>query len=114
MFRVGQGGVEDLDDLGRTKLAWVILDVHPTPERAGFIAVYTEHAHQFALDRLAEDGLAIQYRVPHLDGARLVVHHLPTCHQISILAVTNHTALIAGGDRRGYREPRRYAHAEPR
>ena len=62
MFRIGQGSVEDLDDLGRTKLARVILDVDPALERAGFIAVDTEHAHQFALDGLAEDGLAKQNR----------------------------------------------------
>ena len=39
-----------------------------------------------------------------LDYAWLVVHHLPTRHQIFILPVTNHTLLIAGGNRRGYRK----------
>ena len=57
MFGIGKCTVEDLDDLRRAELAWVVLDLGPGSARARLIAVDAEHAHQLALYRLAQGGL---------------------------------------------------------
>src|SRR5207245_6001135 len=67
MFGIGQRAVEDLDDLRRAELPRVVFDLGRAVARAGLVAVDTEHAHQLALDCLAQGSLAAERRVVELD-----------------------------------------------
>ena len=100
MFGIGQRAVEDLDDLRRAELPRVVFDLGRAVARAGLVAVDTEHAHQLALDCLAQGSLAAERRVVELDGADAVACHPPAGHPPRIAVVTNHPVLVTSRDRR--------------
>ena len=56
----GERRVEDLDHLVRVELPRVVVDLDRAGERAGPVLVDPQHAHQLALDGLAETRLAVQ------------------------------------------------------
>src|SRR5262249_23667126 len=60
MLGIGQGRVEDLDDLVARQVFRIIVNKHGRGQWVGFVGVDTEHTHQLALDRLAKVALAVQ------------------------------------------------------
>ena len=83
MLGVGQGRVEDLDDLVAAQLPGVVVDQDRAGDRAGLVLVDPQDAHQLALDRLAELALAVEDRVLQAEPAGPVELDLPARHDRS-------------------------------
>ena len=105
MFGIGQCAVEDLDDLHWAELAGVVFDLGPAGARAGLVAVDPEHAHQLALDRLAQDRLAVENRVLQLDRADAFADHPPAGYPLTIAVIADRAVSVAG------RQSGRHLHA---
>ena len=75
---LGEGRVEDLDDLVARQLPCGSY-LTRTVQVSGLVlyVVDPQHAHQLALDRLAEVGLAVEHRVLEPEPARDLVLDLP-------------------------------------
>ena len=96
MFGIGQCTVEYLDDLHWTELAGVVFDLGAAVACIGFVAIDSQHAHQFALDGLAQDGLAVENRILELDRADALADHLPARRPLPVTVITDHPAPVAG------------------
>ena len=77
---VRQRGLEDLDNLVPAQLLAVVLDQDRARERVGLEIVDSHHAHQLALDGLAELGLAVDDRVlePQAPGSSCLISQCVT------------------------------------
>ena len=77
---VRQRGFKDLDDLVPAQLLAVVLDQDRARERAGLEIVDPQHAHQLALDGLAELGLAVDDRIlePQAPGSSCLISQCVT------------------------------------
>ena len=96
MFGIGQCTVEYLDDLHWAELAGVVLDLGAAVARTGLVAIDSQHAHQLALDRLAQDSLAVENRVLELDRANALADHLPARRPLPVTVITDHPAPVPG------------------
>src|SRR6266850_1558045 len=114
MFGIGQCAVQYLDDLRRAELAGVVFDPGPAAARAGLVAVDPEHAHQLALDRLAQDSLAVEHRVLPFDRADALAHNPPASHPLPIAVIADRAVLVAGRQRRWHIHNRVTARSVPK
>ena len=102
MFGIGQCSVEYLDDLRRAELTGVVFDLGAAVARTGLVAIDSQHAHQFALDGLAQDSLAVENRVLELDRADALADHLPARRPLPVTVITDHPAPVPGRQSGGH------------
>ena len=92
--------LEDLDDLVPAQLLAVVLDQDRARERAGLEIVDSQHAHELALDGLAELGLAVDDRILEPQASGQLVLDLPVRDDRAMSEVANLALGVADrGDR---------------
>ena len=80
---------EDLDNLVPAQLLAVVLDQDRVGERVGLEIVDSQHAHELALDGLAELGLAVDDRVLEPQAPGQLVLDLPVRDDRAVSEVAN-------------------------
>ena len=97
---VCQRRFQDLDDLVLAQLLAVVLDEDRARERVGLEIVDSQHAHELALDGLAELGLAVDDRILQPQPPGQLVLDLPVRDDRAIPEVANLAFGVADrGDR---------------
>ena len=72
--------------------------------RARLVAVDPEHAHQLALDHLAQGRFAVENRVFEADHAHALACYPPAGYHARIAMIANDTLLVARRDGGRYRQ----------
>src|SRR4029077_15181206 len=88
--------VEYLDDVHGSEQARIVRDLGTAVARAGLVTVDPEHAHQLALDRLAQHSLAVENWVLDLDRADAFVDHPPAGYPLPVAVITDCAVSVAG------------------
>ena len=100
MLRPGQRLIEDFDDLSGADLPRVVFDLHAAFQRASFVSLHAEHAHQLALNGLAQDAFAIQHGIVKSGGSNARAVHPPTGDATGETLVTHDAPPVPRGRRR--------------